>query len=309
MKRLKVWFLLIFLIGGVLGSFWLKSRSIWNGQNRINLAIMGSRLMIFSFSPEEKEITFLLIPPQLFLEVIHGYGQYQAEAIYKLGEMEKKNGESFFKETLQENLGILLDGYVSYFGMKDLFFDNFSPQVFLLLLKKGKTNLNEWDLVRLWLATRRIRKDKINRIELEKTGFLEEFSLPDGSRGLRLERERLTGIIEKFFKDEKIRREYFTISVLNITSHPGLANRIALMITNAGGRVVEIGGLEGGEDFKSKDKECEIRGKKDIIKSYTVEKLKRTLNCQWGGEDNLGGRADIVLFVGEGYWKKLMERW
>ncbi|MGB9707111.1 MAG: hypothetical protein ACPLXP_03505, partial [Microgenomates group bacterium] len=115
MKKLVV---IIFLI--LLGSFGyvLFSKSVWDGKNRINLVFANHKIFIFSLNPPEKEAVVLLLPPQTFVEVTHGYGQYKAESVYQLGEMENHRGGELLAGSLQESLGIPIDAYVSISNFK-----------------------------------------------------------------------------------------------------------------------------------------------------------------------------------------------
>jgi len=305
MKKLLILvFLLFFLVAGyrVYLSF---SKSVWDGKNRINLVFCQPQIFIFSLNDPEQEAVVLFLPSQTFIEVIHGYGQYRAEAVYQLGEIENHRGGELLADSLQESLGIPVDGFaaISNFQFpisKDKPKDGILA-AFRLLLKGGQTNLTKWDLLRLWWEFRKIRQDKVVVVELEKTGVLAKTILPDGSEGFEIEPEKTEKIAQEILKDQKIRQEDLTIAILNGTSHSGLAEKGARIIKNIGGRVVEMGNTENGK--------CQIRGEKKFKKSYTVKKLMEIFRCQWGGEDLGSHRAEVILILGEDYWKRLTEKW
>jgi len=71
-----------------------------------------------------------------------------------------------------------------------------------------------------------------------------------------------------------------------------LAKKAARLISNSGGRVVEIG------DWEQKMAGCELRGEKSKLKTYTSQKLEKVFNCQWRSEDLAGHRADLVIILG-----------
>jgi len=315
MRKLRVLIFIVLL--GVLAIFSGKNffQRAWDGKNRINIVVITSRVFIFSLDPSEKRGVILSFPQKTFLEAIHGYGDYSLEAIYKLGEQEGYGGGGFLAESIQENLGIPIDAYVLISdsellrGKTEL---NSKPKDFILRcfkesLRNGRTNLTRKDLLLLWFKTRKVRRDKINLIDLEKIDTTEKITFPDGTESFKINPQKFKKIAPEFFKDPKIRQENLEIAVLNSTSYPGLATRAASLIENIGGRVVGVGEFEN-EKLKMKNEKCQIRSKKEFKKSYTLEKLVKVFGCRWQ-EESLGGyRGDLVLIIGEGYWKKLKEK-
>jgi hypothetical protein len=306
-----------FFIGFVSYNFF--SKNTWDGKNRINLVFVGQEVFIFSLNPWERTAILLSFPSETFIEVIHGYGQYRLEAVYQLGQIENHRGGELLAGSLQENLGIPIDGFavISNFQFpisKDKPKD-YILAAFRLLLKGGETNLTKWDLARLSWQIRKIRQDKIMVIEAEEGSVLEQILLADGTKGLKIDTEKAKKLAESFFKDSKIRQEDLTIAVLNSTEHFGLAERVSRIIENIGGRVIEIGNTENSKfpahpaDGQVPNSECEIRSKKLLKKSYTVKKLMKIFSCQRGGGDLENYRAEVVLILGEDYWKKLEEKW
>lgn len=302
-NRKKRLFLVIFLIIAI-GLGWktdrVLSKNVWDGQNRLNLVFrfQGSSPLIMSFSPETS--TILIIPANAFIEVTHGYGPYRAESIYQLGELEKKLGGELLAESVQEYLGIPVDGYIINSNVKTQMSElkEGLMEIFRNSLKGGgKTNLTKWDLLRLWWKIRGVREDKINIIDLKEASASEEIILSDGTKAIKIDPERLERILSQFFVDEKIRQETLTIAVLNGTNHLGLANKGARLIGNMGGRVIGVGDVESSR--------CEARSEKKYKNSYTVKKLIRVFDCEWGGENLENQRADVVLILGEQYWQKL----
>lgn len=294
-KRLPIclFFLLLIVFGyKIYGSL---SKSIWDGQNRLNLVFNppagGQPVLVASFNPEGKSVSILIIPNGTLIETIEGHGEYRVESLYRLGELENKGWE-LLSGSIQEYLGIPIDAYASI--------SNLAPPApreskdFILaslrfLIGNGETNLTRWDLTRLWWGIKGVREDKINIINLEETGASVEVILPDGTKASKVDPQRLEQIASQFFVDEKIKKEDLTIVVLNATDQPGLANKGARLIRNIGGRVVGIGDTE--------NEKCEIRSGKKHKNTYTVRKLSRIFNCRWEGEDLENQRAEIVLIL------------
>jgi len=287
-------------------------QKVWDGKNKINLVFITPRIFIFSLDPSEKRGIILSLPQKTFIETIHGYGDYPLESVYKLGEQEGYSGGEFLTASLQENLRIPLNGYALVSNLKEAKLSS-KPRDFILecfrnlFLGRKKTNLTKGDVFFFWFKLKRIRQDKVSFINLEKLDITEKIIFPDGTEGFKINPQKFKTVALEFFKDDQIRQENLEIAVLNSTSYPGLATRVADSIENIGGRVVEIGELEN-EKLKMKNEKCEIRGKKELKKSYTLGKLEKVFGCQWQEEESGGYRGDLVLIVGEGYWKILREK-
>jgi len=307
---MKKGFLLIFLIiliglGYKVYGFW--HQRLWDGQNRLNLVVESQPLFVASLAPKEN-LTILLIPDDTFIETIRGYGFYRIKSIYNLGQLEDRGGELLLGST-QEFLGVPLDGYALMENLKlkadqdeQMVKKLLLSQIWRLLKSNQKTNLTAWDLVMAWWQLKKIRPSKISLINLDQLDVCSETTLADGSRAINVDPERLDQIVSQLFEDEKIGAEDLAISVLNGTSRPGLAKRGARLISNLGGRVVEIGG------WRENVSGCELRGEKSTIKTYTAQKFKKIFDCQWTGEDLAGHRADLVVILGEDYWQMLFKK-
>ena len=283
---------------------------IFNGKNKINIAFINQKPFVFSFDPQEKKAIILSLPPKTFIETIHGYGNYPLESIYKLGEQESLDGGEFFASSLQENLRVPIDGYALISKEANL---ASKPRDFILgcfrnlFLGRGKTNLKKGDIVSLWFKFKKVRQDKISIIDLEKLDITEKIILPDGTEGFKINSQKFKKVALEFFKDPQIRQENLEIAVLNSTSYSGLATRMADLIENIGGRVVEVGEIKNSK-FQIPNSKCELRSKKELKKSYTLRKLEKVFDCQWQEEETGDYRGDLVLIVGEGYWKMLKEK-
>lgn len=287
------------------GSF---KESIWDGKSRLTLTLDSNPILVASFDPGDKTLNFLSIPPHTYLEVIHGYGFYKAESIWKLGELEKGGGE-LLAGSLQEYLGVPVDGWVTTrllktqastegTEMKSFFLNNLVE-----LIKNGDgANLTRWDLVRLWWGVRGVRFDKTKLVDLGKTNAVAEVTLPDGTIALEPDPLRLDQLVTRLFSDKKIKKEALSIGVYNATEYPGLAKKAARIIDNIGGQVIEVG------DWKMRSEKCEVRGEKKLANTYTARKLLKIFDCQYGNGEMGESRAEIAIILGQDYWRKLQEK-
>jgi hypothetical protein len=310
----KVGFLIFIILLPVLVFFIGKNffQRTWDGKNKINIAFIDQKVFVFSLDPQEKKATILSLPSKTFIETIHGYGDYPLESVYKLGEQEGRDGGRFLASSLQENLRVPIDDYVLISDVKDIELIS-KPREFILgcfrdsFFKRNKTNLKKADLLFLWFKLKKVRQDKISLIDLEKLDITEKIVLPDNTEGFRINPQKFKKVALEFFKDTQIRQENLEIVVLNSTSYSGLATRVADLIENIGGRVVEVGETKNSK-FQIPNSKCKIKSKKEFKKSYTLRKLKKTFGCHWEEENREGYRGDLVLIVAEGYWKMLKEK-
>lgn len=301
---LSILFFMGFLIFSILKIYRSVNNSLWDGKHQFNIIVNSQPAVLISFNPSEKTINALLIPNGTFIETIHGYGPYRIESIYRLGEL-KGNGVELLTGSLQNYFGLPVDGFlqdniyqIKSSGVKDSLLNQF----FEALRYDKKTNLSRWDLLRLWWQIKKNRGDKINLIDLSETSASKETDLSDGSKAMKIKTERLGRIFNQFFVDKEIRQEDLTIGVLNKTDKSGLANNAAKLITNIGGRVINIG-IQNNES-KEKDN-CELKSGKKYKNSYTVQRLNEIFHCHWQGELDNNQRSDIVILLGEDYWNRL----
>jgi len=317
--RYTIWSTLLVIFLLIVGGFGWKiyasvAKSVWDGENQINLVLNSSPVLVASFNPPEKSINVLIIPNGTFIEVIHGFGPYRVESIYGLGELngsalQNGRGGELLSGSIQEYLGMPVDAYISVQSAKCKVQSRESKtclldQLFWAIRRNGRTDLTKWDLIRLWWGTRGVREDKIKVVNLGETSASEEVTLPDGTKAAKIDTEQLQGIVGQLFIDGKIKQNDLTIAVLNGTDHQGLATRASRLVENIGGRVVGIGEVESSK-LKVKSSKCEVRSGKKYKNTYTVQKLLKVFDCQWTGEDLENQRAEVVLILGERYWQKL----
>jgi len=313
MRKLGFLVFIILLIGAAFFLWKIFFQRIWDGKNKINIVFLKPQVFVFSLDPPEKRATILFLPENTFLETIHGYGEYPLESIYKLGEQEGYDGGEFLTASLQENLRVPLEGYVFFNDLKEANLSPSNQRDFILrclralFFKREKTNLKKGDIFFLWFKVKKVRQDKISPVNLEKLDITEKIILPDGTEGFKINPQKFKKVALVFFKDAQIRQENLEIAVLNSTSYSGLATRVADLIENIGGRVVEVGEAENLKSQMS-DLKCQIRSKKELKKSYTLRKLEKVFGCQWQEEEAGDYRGDLVLIIGEGYWKMLKEK-
>ncbi|HUV43061.1 MAG TPA: hypothetical protein VMY36_04145 [Patescibacteria group bacterium] len=273
----------------------LFRNSVWDGDNRLNLVLNIQPVAIASFDPGSQTMSFLTIPDGTYIEAAGEYGPYRIEKIYPLGELEGK-GIELLADSIELYFGMPIDGWLDVrenwqmsAGIKSFF----SRLIGLTLKDKSLTNLSRWDLFRLWLMVARTRSHKIEMIDLGETTVAEDFILPDGQEAQRIDNQRISRVVNNLFTDYRLREEGLAIAMMNASGETGLATKRARLITNIGGRLIEVG------DWPEKVEGCQIKTTSAVKKSYTSQKLAKIFDCQI--QSNLGedSRWDILIILGQ----------
>ncbi|MDO8570122.1 MAG: LCP family protein [Candidatus Daviesbacteria bacterium] len=274
----------------------------WNGRGVINTAILADKNYILSFNPYQKSLLVLKIPDETYLSVPFNFGKWSLGSVYKLGQSESAPmGASLYKKTLEENLGIPINGYIIDQKDKQSFEKTLetlrqNPLENISFLRKVKTDLSFLEYWKLFWSLKGVRFDKVKILDLGDSDLTSWTILRDGSRVISLDQDELDNYIQKYFADSKITDEGLSIGVYNTTDHSGLAEKAARLIENMGGRVVFIA------NSKSHLDQSIVLG----TKSYTFDILNRIFGQNLSSKpQNLdSSRADINLFLGEDYFMK-----
>ncbi len=177
-------------------------------------------------------------------------------------------------KTVGRFLGIPIDGFVKasfletnrevtslmssiFFGYKDI-----------------KTNLNLIDILRLVLVSKTTPLNNIATYSISSS----------------LEDQKVDKIVEKIFKDEEIEKENKSVEIINTTQVMGLGERLARLITNMGGNVIQV----STENNPRKESIILYDGKK----SFTTERLSKVLGFRTS-ETSKQSIADITVVIGE----------
>lgn len=275
----KIIFVAIFLF---LALFALEIMKVENRQNFV--IAKDKEIFVYSLDPKNKIASLLILPAETWLPVVENHGYYKAGSLLGLDSISGKKGE-LLTRSVEEFLAVPLDGFLVSWEFKP------GVQEVANLFKGLKQT-------RMQLAVRKIKPEKMEIIDLGKFDVGENEALPDGDKILKIDQSRLDEISKKFFSDPEIRQENLTVSVLNATNFPGLAQAGSRYVANLGSQVVEVA------DWPEKIKICQLRAEKKLTKTRTYLRLKKTFSCAFGGEDKGGHRADLVLILAEDYLKK-----
>lgn len=268
-------------------------KNLWNGEFNINVLIKAKELSLLAYSPQKEEVTVLDIPDQTFLQA-GSFGSWQVRSVYNLG------GGQLLKSTITDFFGLPIDGYLDFsekFQMdSDILISEIRKDPFFIFasLPHLKTDLTPFELLKLKMEISSVRFDKIQRISLENLDVLQKERLADGTEVFVADPVKLDSQFSNMI-DPKLQSEHKTIAIFNSTSHPGLAQKAARIITNIGGNVIIITNSQNQLKF------TKVIGEK----SKTLDRLKQifhkndTIEAQ--AEDQTSSRAEINIFLGEDY--------
>ena len=297
-RLVKTWLLLfaIFALLGISFKAWQSYRHrVWDGESRINLAIASEKTYLLSLDPASAEMALVEIPSQTQVEVAFSRGFYPIDSIFELSQLEEEEG-LLLAQTLENNFGVPVKAWV-YFPNK---IDPQKPKpllnqiIYSAFKGRTKTNLTNWDLVRLLLANNRVHVYKANFFDLERLNLLAEAELPDKTHALVIDKDRLDAFVQNNFQERKIRLENLTVEVVNSTQSPGLAESGARLLTNIG---FEVSGFDNQEGMMKK---CLFIGDNQQKGFYSTKWLREIFDCDWQSSEEKE-RADLILILGEEY--------
>lgn len=281
----------------------LKRNYLWRGDFNINILVRAKQISLVSFSPQDQKITIIDIPDETYLPVAKGFGSWMISSIYDLGESQKIGGGNLLKETLVNQFGLPIDGFLNFqlkyaqtettILIEEMRKNPFSP---ISMLPDLKTDLTPIELIRLKMGLSKVRFDKVATIDLEDSDIALKEKLPDGTDILSVDTVKLDVLLSEII-DPVIRSEHKTIAIFNSTDHPLLAQKAARLITNIGGDVIIISNGENKLD-------------KTVIfgeKSKTYTRLKQIFVGDGTIEPTEGlasSRAQINLFLGEDFFDR-----
>lgn len=277
----------------------------WNADFNLNILVRSFGISLVSFSSEQQKVTIIDIPDSTFPEVAHGFGKWQISSVYELGRSQGLWGGDLLKDTITYFFGLPIEGFLDFSAD----YSRQSPAQLIDSIRKNplalysslpylKTDLTPFELMRLQMGLSKVRFDKIKHANLEKLIVLDKDKLPDGTLVYTVDPLRLDGVLSDMV-DPILAKEKKTIAIFNCTDHQQLAQKAARLITNIGGNVIIVS--NGQKKFKT----SKIVGEK----SKTLERLAQIFDGDGKidpkDDDLISSRAQINLFLGEDYFKKL----
>ena len=250
--------------------------------NRLTIVCLDRQDRPLLISLESRKALLVALPATEKVRVPLGFGEYELNKVYQLGQLEGKGGDVLM-QTIRQNFAVALTGYLRdpNLEINEVFSrpENFLKGFFWRALKKqNKTNFSRWDL--LILAWRFWRLDLA-----QLTVRVYPEGAPDD------------------YQDNRLRQEAFSVEILNATDHNGLAQSEADFLEKNGLRVIRVA------DAPEKQTVSKIiQNNSDLNGSYTLAWFKLNYHFPFESEEGKK-RADVTVILGEDYWKMITEKW
>lgn len=289
----------------------VKKEYSWDGKSAINLAIKGKDIEVASFDPGSEQLTVLDIPNDAYFELPKGFGNWRVRAIYDLGQEENPPvGSELLKASLAKLVGLPIDGFIEYSDSKSFKDEVLSwhanPLKILGFIKESSTDLTPLEAISVYRALSSVRTDKIVSLDTAQSDITQSELLPDSSRVLGVDTIRLDLFVRDKMADSQIHSQAVPVGVLNGTSHPGLGEDVARIVTNMGGNVIFTANTETHQDqtiVTASDKSfTSIR----LMEVFAPKCLKD--KCAIVDPKVSFSRAQINIVIGEDYYKKFYSR-
>lgn len=283
-------------------------KQFFSDGGRYNLILDLNPLLLLSLDPSGNGDAAVFIPNETYVNVPFGYGPYKAGSVYPLGDLDPDRGGGYLlTQTIQDEFGLPVEGYLKWLYKKPLklntsddliyFKNTFFNFVSLFgKINQIKTNLSILQLFRLYLILINTRGDQFKFYNLDRYNILGDVKLADGSTASQIDPDRLDKTLEGVFSEAEILKENISISVLNGTSQTGIGSKVARIISNMGGRVVNIGNSDQKLAIR-----CTIAGKNNLNQSITFRRIKQIFKCQNSENLNLNSQSDLTVTFGEAY--------
>lgn len=273
---------------------------------RLTVVVVGDPMVVWSWDRSVHHAVRITMPAATVIDAVGGYGKYSLEALWRLGDIEKRGG-TILVQSLQEALGLPIDGYVGpngpeLSGMADTPLVPTPIQILrlpLVILGSYRTNISPSTLLYLSLAAMRLRPDNVTTIELAKDAMVSQ-QLADGTVVETPDMSRLDVLFGTMFEDAQVRREGLSVAVYNTTDMASLGSRAGKLLGRMGVFVVRV-----GNDAQPID-QCSVRGSKKALAGATAAVIIEILGC--GQEEGTPELADLEVRVGKAYQARFLPR-
>ena len=299
----------------------------WNKKSVYNVAFIqhpndqNPAISVVSFQPTEQKAVVLHLSANIYSEVAKGYGTWRLGSVYQLGQEESpKKGASLLKLSLTRLLAIPIDAVVfppdstKYEDTEQLltsFRKNVIPD--FLYLSRIESDLTKWEALEFYYQISKVRADKIDSLNFERSAITESKLLPDSSRVLGVNTVRLDLFIREKLADPTITRENIPVAIFNATEQTGLAQELARFVTNIGGNVIIVQNMEN-KQLKS-TVTVTNQSHNQIKNTVTYQRLSQFMApdclkrvCELEDDKIADSRAVINVVIGADYVRDWYEK-
>lgn len=283
---------------------WHYFQREWRGGERYSLVLVSEttdNVAMVTLDPVNAEAMVFLLPGEVLIESVRGYGEYRVGALLRLGEIEGV-GSDLIEKSIQELFGLYISGVVRL--EHDLDFDDLSVNQKWVgdysrqIIKAGMLgDLPVFDAIRYYQEIKAVRLDKFTIVSLESSRLLTEERLGDGTMAFRVDTIRLDQFLKNNLEHVLLQSEEIGVAVVNTTGEPGLGTRAAHLLSGNGIDVVAV-----DDNTDQIDATRVIVSDKKLLNSPII-RIVRSLFFDPSFEVGDTGRyrADMVVFLGDDY--------
>ncbi len=220
---------------------------VWDGKSNISFILKSTETSVVSYNPVEGKLTLISLPNNLYLDLPNGMGKWQLSSVYDLGSKSSDtNGGVLLKRSLGNLFNTPIEGYlVSNIhqspkeiieGVRGGLWGSVS------LFSSEDSDLTPSEILKIVLGIRSVRFDKVELLSLATLDALETTKLPDGTIVSSPNLNKLNNLGK--FTESVVETEKASVAIYNATDTPGLAQKVAQVITNMGGNVIFVGNTD-----------------------------------------------------------------
>lgn len=263
---------------------------------RWTVGLGGEVTGVMILSSREKEMVWLELGPEV-LVTAPGRGEYRLKALSKLGEL---SGEPFLvARSLGQNLAWPVNGWIKEtdlgagraLGEIKKVLESEFWQVFW---GKRKTELSNWDGLRLWWVIKRTAVKEMRMVDLAAAGCFKPGELADGSRVEQIDQDCMDDLLGRIAGAREISEEALAVGVANASGCAGLAREGARMVANLGGTVVKLA------DWPAKSLGSEVRAGE----SMTAQMIAAAFEAPVTEGEKGDFLVDVLVILGEDYARR-----
>jgi hypothetical protein len=308
-SKLVLWGITLFVFGLIsLFVYRMFCSGSWEGRQRYNLLVGtpdGLHALV-SISADEPDALIFVFDPNFLVEGVYGYGEYKIGSLLNLGKLEKL-GDKLIKKSVQNTMGLRVQGYVSSEVPNDL---DENPNTWLKKLIRPMSlslignEIGILDVIRFSERISGLRKDQIEVMPLHESRLAVTVLQPDGTEVFQLDKLRLDGYLLNRIKGSVYTEEDHGVAVVNTTPHYGLATSVSRLFLNSGLDVVGVG-----------ENQMNLETTQILIKDEELANQETTRFATYAFDEyelKVGEtdeyRAEVVVLIGEDYYRIMEEK-
>ncbi len=291
------------VIGVIFVGFFSMQGIVRTAPYRQSVVIVGDPVRVVSWNALKSQITILDIPQDVTIDATSGYGKYAVGSLFKLDDLDHKNG-TLFVSSVSDAVGLPISWYIVPSDPKVLTEPGvsmirrlFSWSSILAILThqiKSSVPLGVW--LSFVAASQSISADGVVSVDA-RNAFIDH-GLPDGSSVRALDQSRLDYLTNNAFLDSGLRSEGLSVAVYNTTDIPSVGQHAARLMTRLGIQLLFVGNSHPARE------DCAVVGSQKALVTKTTQFIKDYFHCKngesQGALDNPTG-ADIVVLLGKQY--------